>query len=77
MTMTEGRSGAPERNGSGVERTAPEQFREELAAWDAVFRQAFRMPPYNPDDLLSTRGIETYDRMMADAQVRASINTNI
>lgn len=75
MTMTEGRSGAPERNGSGVERTAPEQFREELAAWDAVFRQAFRMPPYNPDDLLSTRGIETYDRMMADAQVRASINT--
>ena len=56
-------------------RTAPEQFREELTAWDAVFRQAFRMPPYNPDDLLATRGIETYDKMMGDAQIRASINT--
>lgn len=57
------------------EPTPAERLREELVAWDAVFRQAFRLPPYNPDHLLTSRGIETYDQMMTDAQVRASINT--
>lgn len=51
------------------------RFREEMTAWDAVLRASFRLPPYNPDDLLSTRGLDTYDKMMADAQVRASVNT--
>jgi len=74
MAVTETRNGAPD-GGMQQQPTGPEQFREELTAWDAVFRQAFKLPPYNPDELLSTRGIETYDRMMADAQVRASINT--
>jgi phage gp29-like protein len=57
------------------EPTPAERLREEMTAWEAVFRSAFRLPPYNPDDLLSTRGIDLYDRMMTDAQVRASINT--
>ncbi|MGC8668561.1 MAG: phage portal protein family protein [Chthonomonadales bacterium] len=52
-----------------------ERLHEEIAAWDAVFRTVFRMPPYNPDELLTRRGIDLYDRMMTDAQVRASINT--
>lgn len=46
-----------------------------MTAWDAVLRTSFRLPPYNPDDLLSTRGLDVYDRMMTDAQVRASVNT--
>jgi phage gp29-like protein len=52
-----------------------DRFREEMTAWDAVLRTSFRLPPYNPDDLLSTRGLDVYDRMMTDAQVRASVNT--
>ena len=64
----------------GPEQSAPEpslheRLREEITAWDAVFRSVFRMPPYNPDDLLTRRGLDLYDRMMTDAQVRASINT--
>lgn len=57
------------------EATLAERCREEMAAWDAAFRGAFRLPAYTPDDLLASRGIDTYDRMMTDAQVRASINT--
>ena len=57
------------------EPTPAERMREEMVAWDAVFRQAFRLPPYNPDSLLGSRGFETYDMMMTDAQIRASINT--
>ncbi len=72
MALTDELNGSYQR---AAEKTAPEQFREEMTAWDAVFRQAFRIPPYNPDGLLSSRGIETYDKMMADSQIRASINT--
>jgi len=67
------------RNGtSGIRREEPtpaERVREEIAAWDAVFRDAFRMPPYNPDEMVQRHGADLYDRMMTDAQVRASINT--
>ena len=52
-----------------------ERVREELVAWDAVLKQAFRTPPYNPDDLLSSKGGDLYERMMSDAMVRAAINT--
>lgn len=55
--------------------TPQEMFREEMTAWDATFRSAFRLPPYNPDDLLSKRGPDVYEQMMTDAQVRSSINT--
>jgi phage gp29-like protein len=54
---------------------AVELLREEMRAWDALFRDAFRLPPYNPDELLTRQGIDLYERMMTDAQVRASINT--
>jgi len=50
-------------------------LREEITAWDAVFREAFRLPPYNPDDLLRRHGSDLYERMMTDAQIRASVNT--
>ena len=52
-----------------------ERVQEEMAAWDAVLKQAFRTPPYNPDDLLSSKGWDIYERMMNDAMVRAAINT--
>ncbi len=52
-----------------------ERMREEMTAWDAVLRQAFRMPPFNPDELLSAKGSDIYERMMGDAMVRAAINT--
>jgi len=55
--------------------TLAEQMREEMAAWDAVLRSAFRIAPYNPDDLLSAKGFDVYERMMGDAMVRAAINT--
>src|SRR5258706_16150252 len=58
-----------------VEVTPAERLREEMTAWDSIFRSMFRLPPYNPDDLLTSRNIDLYDRMMQDAQVRASINT--
>src|SRR5207248_6405155 len=58
-----------------VELTPAERMREEVTAWDSIFRQMFRLPPYNPDDLLTSRNIDLYDTMMQDAQVRASINT--
>lgn len=52
-----------------------DRLNEEMAAWDAVLKSAFRMPPYNPDMLLSTRGVDLYETMMSDAMVRAAINT--
>ena len=55
--------------------TLAERVREEMTAWDAVLKQAFRVPPYNPDDLLSSKGSDIYERMMTDAMVRAAINT--
>jgi phage gp29-like protein len=66
---------AAERERTPPEPTPAERLREEMAAWEAVFRAAFRLPPYNPDDLLTRHGMDLYDRMMTDAQVRASINT--
>lgn len=70
---------ATRERGSGRARAArelpEEHLREEIAAWDSLFRTQFRLPPYNPDDLLSSRGIETYDRMMTDSACRAAINT--
>ena len=53
-----------------------ERFREEMVAWDAMLKSAFRMPPYNPDPFLPVHGgYELYDQMMTDAMVRAAINT--
>src|SRR5579883_80681 len=60
------------------ERDAPtraEQMREELVAWDAILKTAFRIAPYNPDDLLTAKGFDIYEKMMGDAMVRAAINT--
>ncbi len=58
-----------------TELTPAERVREEITAWDSIFRQMFRLPPYNRDALLTGRNIDLYDTMMQDAQVRASINT--
>lgn len=55
--------------------TMTEMVREELTAWDSVMRQAFRQPPYNPDELIGQKSYDIYERMMTDAQIRASINT--
>jgi phage gp29-like protein len=55
--------------------TLAELLREEMTAWDAVLKTAFRVAPYNPDDLLTSRGFDIYERMMNDAMVRAAINT--
>ena len=64
-----------EREREVLEVTPAERLREEMTAWDSIFRSMFRLPPYNPDDLLTSRNIDLYDKMMQDAQVRASINT--
>ena len=52
-----------------------ERMQEEMTAWDSILTSVFRLPPYNPDDLIQKHGIDIYDRMMQDPQVRASINT--
>ena len=57
------------------EPSVQERVREEIGAWDSMFRSAFRLPPYNPEALLQRHGIDVYEEMMTDAQVRASINT--
>lgn len=57
------------------EPTLADRVREEMTAWDAVFKSAFRMPPYNPDELITRRGPDIYEKMMTDPQVRASVNT--
>ena len=55
--------------------SAAERMREELTAWDAVLKSAFRIAPYNPDLLALGRGFDVYETMMSDAMVRAAINT--
>jgi hypothetical protein len=55
--------------------TAAGMMREELTAWEAMLKSAFRTPPYHPEGLLVRNGIDLYDRMMDDAMVRAAINT--
>ncbi len=55
--------------------SAAEWAKEEITAWDAVLKTAFRTPPYHPESLLARNGIDLYDRMMDDAAVRAAINT--
>lgn len=55
--------------------TLAERLREEIVAWDAVLKSAFRIAPYNPDSLLGEKGFDTYERMMGDGMVRAAINT--
>jgi len=55
--------------------SAAEWAREEIFAWDAMLKTAFRTPPYNPESLLAREGINLYDKMMDDAMVRAAINT--
>ena len=57
------------------ELTVQERVREESAAWDSVFRSAFKLPPYNPEILRTKHGLDLFEEMMTDAQVRASINT--
>lgn len=55
--------------------TLAERLREEMTAWDAALKSAFRLAPYNPDTLLQAKGADTYEQMMGDAMVRAAINT--
>lgn len=55
--------------------TPAERMREEIVAWDSVLKSAFRIAPYNPDELLLQKGWNTYETMMGDAMVRAAINT--
>ena len=58
-----------------AEISAAERMREELTAWDAVLKSAFRIAPYNPDLLALGRGYNVYEQMMGDAMCRAAINT--
>ncbi len=55
--------------------TLAELMREEMTAWDAALKAAFRIAPYNPDELLAQKGFDIYEKMMGDAMVRAAINT--
>ena len=57
------------------ELSAAERMREELTAWDAVLKSAFRIAPYNPDLMALGRGFDVYEKMMGDAMCRAAINT--
>lgn len=47
---------------------------KELAVADRLAGAFGRIGPSNPDDLLSARGYELYDRMQTDGQVRACLN---
>ena len=58
-----------------TEISAAERMREELTAWDAVLKSAFRIAPYNPDLLALGRGYNVYEQMMGDAMCKAAINT--
>ena len=69
------RRGVVEEKGRVEAPSLAERVREEMVAWDAVLKTAFRIAPYNPDDLLSARGFDLYEKMMGDAMVRAAINT--
>ena len=64
-----------EREREGAELSAAERMREELTAWDAVLKSAFRIAPYNPDLMALGRGFDVYEKMMGDAMCRAAINT--
>jgi hypothetical protein len=52
-----------------------ERLQEEVVSWDAALKWAFRVAPYNPDDLIGRKGYEIYETMMQDAMVRATVNT--
>ncbi len=47
---------------------------EETAVADRFAGAFGRIGPYNPDDLITSRGYEIYDKMQADCQVRACLN---
>ena len=64
-----------EREREAPEISAAERMREELTAWDAVLKSAFRIAPYNPDLMALGRGYDVYEQMMSDAMCRAAINT--
>jgi len=47
---------------------------KETAVADRLAGAFGRIGPFNPDDLVTGRGYEIYDRMQTDAQVRACLN---
>ncbi|HOM72386.1 MAG TPA: hypothetical protein PLP86_09080, partial [Armatimonadota bacterium] len=47
---------------------------KETAVSDRLAGAFGRIGPDNPDDLISSRGFEIYDRMQTDSQVRACLN---
>jgi len=47
---------------------------KELAVADRLAGAFGRIGAYNPDDLVTSRGYEIYDRMQTDSQVRACLN---
>ncbi len=46
----------------------------ETAVADRLACARGRMTPYNPDDLITSRGFAIYDRMQTDCQIRACLN---
>ena len=55
--------------------TLADRFREEISAWDSIMHSVFRLPPYNPEVGGERDGLEVFEQMMNDAQIRAAINT--
>jgi Protein of unknown function (DUF935) len=45
-----------------------------MGAWDSVYRRSFQLAPYNPDELTSQKGFDTYRQMLTTSACRAPLN---
>lgn len=45
-----------------------------MGAWDSVYRPSYRLAPYNPDELTSQKGFDTYRQMLTTSACRAPLN---
>lgn len=45
-----------------------------MGAWDSVYRWSFRLAPYNPDELTSQKGFDTFRQMLTMSACRAPLN---
>lgn len=46
-----------------------------LPTWDAIYRQAFRLAPYNPDVFINEKGFDTLDEQLHISCVASALNT--
>lgn len=45
-----------------------------IVSWDSVFRVNFKVPPFHPDELITTKGFDVMDDMLTMSAYRAPMN---